>query len=719
MSFTRLAVAAFFAATLVSGVTIISSAQEGGAGSTREPVLAEPATEPDPLPAPRRRHFVYELSYTSTDRVIGVLKALGYETIEFNSLPGDSPYARFYDPTRVATDRLPIIVKMLDAPKTSLMDPDPAEVVAQPGMAPMFSHGAQAVPDIGGTYLHQSTSGEPQERLLIIYDPAAPQDLERLLATISEDLDVPARQVVISALVLEINVDRIRELGFQFSGDSGRNRFEFQEDAHGMQLPFTWIFDSGAEKASWVFSARLKALIDNGDAEILSNPSVLVLDGRQARIQVGQQVPVVNSTSTAAGITSSVEYFPVGIVLNLRPRISESGREVTMQVETIVSAVAQSSASTPASVFFAPTVDNRQVQTFVRVADNTPFIIGGLISTAESQRTNAVPGLSRVPVIGRLFESRSEIRSKREVVVVLTPHVVPDDDLSFSYVIPKDSARFDSLGRELFRNAYRLRSTDLYDLSFVHESDVLRELIRSIEARSDADPSLRRTEPYVSLLNGVVPGESILIRRMLWEIIRRSNLGSLIEPEQILVFQPSRTDPDSTDFEVTFLDSKLAELTPSQNALLISFDARTGGTVEHPFVQPKANISLTSVTPAQFDARVIEENRRDSEGEPRTWSILLSDAYSGSTSPLDTLRHVLVLKRVLALNKSLPRSIDEFRVGRQIILPTPEDIDRSVHVVDREAARLFYEVKHYYRAFEQEFNSTTRQIMNRWREDGQ
>jgi type II secretory pathway component GspD/PulD (secretin) len=669
---------------------------------------------PEPERAPRLRHLVYDLSYTQADRALAVLKALGYNTVEFSSAAGDSRYDQLYRPVAEGGTRKPTVIKLIDAPKTSLMDRDPAAEELTPQQAQLMAAQAgkrQAVPDIGGTYLHQSTTGEPQERLLIVYDEGDPAALEELLALLREDLDVAARQVVISALVLEINTDRARELGIQFGAGNGRNDVSFEKGSNGSMTPFTYVFDKAAQKTAWVFSAKLQALIENGEAEVLSNPSVLVLDGRQARIQVGQQVPVVNSTSTAAGITSSVEYFPVGIVLNLRPRINQEGSEVTMQVETIVSAVAQSS-TTSSSVFFAPTVDNRQVQTFVRVADNTPFIIGGLISSDAKTRKAGIPGLARVPVVGSLFGRNAVSAAKREVVVVLTPHVVPQEDRSFSYLIPKDSGRFDSFERTLFRNAYRIRSSDLYDLQFVYESEVLRNLRRTIEARAASDPSLRRTEPYASLLRGEIPGEGILVRRMLWEIVKRSGLAEKIDPKQILVFQPSAADPQSTDFEASFLDKRLAQIDGVHNAMLLSFNANLAGTPEHPFVQPKGEISYESVQPQDYEKRLIEANARHADGTPDRWSILLTDAYSGSTAPLDILRNVLVLKRVLSLNSSLPLTISEFKVGRQIIFPTEDDIARTVHVVDRDAARLFYESKEYYRAFEQEFNSTTRNMMN-------
>ena len=670
-------------------------------------------------------HTTYDLSYIQADRAIAVLKALGYSTVEFSQAAGDSQYERVYLPSTTTGRDLPVIVKMIDAPKTSLMDspPSPPASAGYPAMGmpmgqiPAAGFGAtgavtKAVPDIGGTFLHQQTAGEPQQRLLILYDRSDPAAMERLYGVLHDEIDVPARQVVISALVLEVNTDRTHDLGIQFQGEGGKSAFAFQLDALGNQLPFTYTFDKSAQKA-FTFSATLRALVEKGEAQILSNPSVLVLDGRQARIQIGQQIPVVNTTTTAAGVAQSVDYFPVGIVLNLRPRISEDGSEVTMQVETIVSAAPPK--ANPSDVYYAPTVDNRQVQTFVRVGDDTPFIIGGLISSQTTSNRSGLPLLSQIPLLGALFRSSTSTAQKREVIVVLTPHVVPKDDPSFSYVIPKDSKTFDSFGNVLFRNSYRIRSTDVFDLGFIHESAILKDLVRRIRQRADVDPAIRRQEPFASVLAGQAPGEEILVRRMLWEIVRKSGFGSKIDPKKILVFQPSGADPKSTDFELSFLDAALAKVTKERNALVLGFDAVNAGTPEHPFSQPKADLSYESVTVDTYEKRLVELNRRKPDGSPDRWSIVLSDAYTGTSRPLDTLRDVLVLKRVLALNSSMPLTVKSFSVGRQIIFPTESDVERSVHVVDDDAARLFFEVTEYYRAFEEEFNRVTREAQQRLR----
>ena len=661
---------------------------------------------------------VYHLSYLQSDRALALLKALGYTAVEYTQQAGETLYDKIYAPTQNAQWRLPVIVKLIDATKTSLMEPPPGGTQTQQQTYRQTYSGQQtrgqtsAVPDIGGTFLHQMTSGEPQQRLLILYDQDDPEPMENLLNLLREKIDLPARQIVIEALVIEINTDRMQDLGISFRRARDDYDVFFEEGSAGEALPFTFLFSRNAFGDALFYRSNLKALIESGDAEILSSPSVLVLDGRQARIQIGQQVPVAKTAATAATTISSVDYFPVGIVLNLRPRVSEDGSEITMQVETIVSAISRAAIQTEASqVFFAPTVDNRQVQTFVRVADNTPFIVGGLISTDRQERTVGIPILSRIPILGLPFRRNIVENNKMEVIVVLTPHVVPLEEKSFSYIIPKDSDIFDSFGNRLFRNAYRIRDDDVFDLKFLYESDIFQGLLARIGKGSEEDPSLKTTEPFASLLEGGVPGEEILVRRMLWEIVRKTNYARHIDLSRIIFFEDRPDASDSTGFQLAWLNRRLAGRDKKRNTLVLTFDARPQGTPEHPFVQPKAVVSYEHLTAQTYNARLTEGNRLGPDGSPDRWTILLTDAYAGTSRPVELLRGVLVLKRILALNSTLPLTIREFHVGRQIIFPTEQDLQKRFHIIDRDAARFFYEITHYYPAFEQKFNRQTRRIM--------
>lgn len=651
---------------------------------------------------------LFHLSYVQSDRAIALLKSLGYTTIEYTEAAGETIYTRVFSPYQNGEWKLPVVVKLIDAAKTSLMDPSPVGQYQQQHYS--------AVPDIGGTFLHNTTAGEPQQRLLVVYNKNDPEPMERLMSLLRNKIDRPARQIVIEALVIEVNTSKFQELGLNLRAADSHYDASFEQATDGSNLPFTFTFNRKGFSDILFFRSSINALIEKGDAEILSSPSVLVLDGRQARIQVGQQVPVVKSTSTTAGIISSVEYFPVGIVLNLRPRISEDGSEVTMQVETIVSAVSQTAGGAQNQFFVAPTVDNRQVQTFVRVADNTPFIIGGLISTDTRERSAGIPILSNIPILGLPFKRRTSENVKKEVIVVLTPHVMPLDEKNFSYVIPKDSDIFNSFDHLLFRNAYRVRDDDVFDLKFIYESEFFQNLLARIHTQVQNNPVLRTGEPYKSLLDGAVPGEEILVRRMLWEVIYKTGFANYIEDDRIIVFEDRPDAPDSSGFRTAFTNRLLAQRTANnQNTLVLTFDARFKGSPEHPFAQPKASINYETLASSEaYVARLMASNQRQADGIPNKWTVLLSDVrpsgVRGATS-LEVLKGVLVLKRILALNQTLPLTVKEFRVGRQIIFPTEHDLQQRYHVVDRDAAQFFYEAVQYYPEFEKAFNLETQRIL--------
>ncbi len=658
-------------------------------------------------------HQLYYLSYLQADRALAFLKAIGYTTVEYTMAAGETPNDRIYSTFMSGQWKLPAIIKLIDATKSSLMDAPPAGVYQQQ------KQGYGAATDLGGTYLHQQTSGEPQQRLMIAYDRNDPEPMQDLLNLLRQKLDQPAKQIVIEALVIEINTDKMKDLGLNLRAIDSHYDASFEEDATtGQDRPFTFTFSRNGFSDILFFRSGLKALMESGNAEILSSPSVLVLDGRQARIQVGQQVPVSKSVSTTSGFSSGVEYIQTGIVLNLRPRISEDGSEITMQVETIVSAVNEDlsiqTIGEGGNVLLAPRVDNRQVQSFVRIADNTLFIVGGLINTEKKERTVGVPILSQIPILGLPFRRKATESVKKEVIVVLTPHVVPVGEKSFSYVIPKDSDMFNAFGNTLFRNAYRIRDDDVFDLKFLYESDIFQSLKLSVQSRAADQAGFGRHPPFRALLQGEVPGEEILVRRMLWEIVIKLGFAGNINVDRIITFEDFPAAPDSSGFRTRFLHQLLESRQAGANTLELRFDASTRGSAEHPFVPPKANIDYQDVLDGDAYVRALMlGNLPNKDGSPKAWSVLLSEINPSGVrgaNAIEVLQGVLVLKRILALNKTLPLTIGEFRVGRQIIFPTEQDLKQRFHIIDRDAARFFYEIIQYYPEFEQSFNRETKRI---------
>ena len=653
---------------------------------------------------------IYTLSYLQSDRAIALLKALGYTTIEYAQGQGESLFEKFYNPRQNGSWKLPVVIKLIDAAKTSLMDTAPNAQPFNQQMQQLNQRQAQysAVPDIGGTYLHNTTAGEPQQRLLIAYDKNNPEPVSRLVSLLRDQIDRPARQIVIEALVIEVNTEKLSELGFDLTAVEGEFDASFADGFDGALQPFTLTFTESEFPTSDYLQVRLSSLVARGEAEILSSPSVLVLDGRQARIQIGQQVPVVKSTATNAGIISAVDYFPVGIVLNLRPRINETGSEVTMQVETIVSSVSQTAGSGSSDVFVAPTIDNRQVQTFVRVADNTPFIIGGLISSDSRDIEKRVPILSDIPIIGRAFKRKDQDQLKKEVIVVLTPHVIPLEEHDFTYLLPQDSDAFNSFGNLLFRNAYRVRADDVFDLAFIYDSEYFQNYRRSLQSELQRTVDIEARAALQQALRSV-PGEEILVNRMIWEIVHETGFYSNVKTSNIILFNEDPAASDGSGFTTDLLSDHLPSA--AQSALQIELDLAERGTAERPLVQPIANLYEISLGGDEaFTRTLIDANPDVGHGQKAMRTILISEGAQPKgvrgASSLDVLKGVLVMKKVIQLNSAMPRTLEAFREGRQLLFPSAEDLENSFHLIDFDTARLFFEVIQYYPEFEKQFKMT-------------
>ena len=152
-----------------------------------------------------------------SDRVLALLKALGYSTVEFSVGRGESVNESIFTAFK-DVQRYPLVVKILDAAKTSLMQP-PLD----------GGRSATGTDQLSGTYLHQSTTGAPEQRLLFIYEKNDPEQLNALLNLLRNQVDVPASQIVIEALVVEINSDKAKELGFKYGLVDNRVNSNFGE----------------------------------------------------------------------------------------------------------------------------------------------------------------------------------------------------------------------------------------------------------------------------------------------------------------------------------------------------------------------------------------------------------------------------------------------------------------------------------------------------------
>jgi len=642
-----------------------------------------------------------QLSYIETDRAAGILRALGYNVISFEAVEGTNPNELSIFPSQdspatllngMSTNLadLPIIIPLPETGNITLLE---MQAEAAGGVGEMGV-------ELGGASLVLNTSGEPLQRMMICYDPNDPATLSRLIHLLTNEIDVSAVQVIIEALVIEIDSEKIDQLGINFATEGSLYSTSFPEPIveTGAFAPYSFVLDKSLLGAALDIEAKLQALVSSKEADILSRPSVLVLDGRQARIVVGQQIPVSQSTATGQNVVSSTEYIPVGIVLNLRPRVSRDRSAVTIQVETIISEAAEriGIGSIGSDVLSAPVFNSRKVQTYVQVANRTPFIIGGLISKKESDQVGRVPILGSIPLLGKLFSAQKRTDKRREVIVVITPNLVDVQQRNFTRVIPKDSEIFNNLGNMLFQNSYRVQNSDVYDFGFVYSNKLYRDTEASIEAlRSEVVEA--QTDPALNaLLEGALPGQEVMIRRMLYDVVERIGYYKHILPERIIYFTGDPHDP--TSVEVNNFAGEYTQFLKS--------DAKRGKGFVLSFHPDRADPS------AKHLRRPISEKifydldgdgdylkmLRDQNLIPDEPSVMI---YSSQHER--RLYEVMVLRRIIEMNPDLLGNISLFRPGIEIIFPAPETLASDVHVLDLEVARYFYEVNDYNNVFDSAF----------------
>ena len=654
---------------------------------------------------------VIKLSYIRTDRAVAILKSIGYVVIEFE--PGKDSHAgeRQYTPKQsskfnvndVKPSELPIIIKLPETESVTL-------VKEEKSSSKSSKKGAVSV-NLGGITLENTTDGEPMQRLLVGYNRDKFDDVAQLLDLIHNKIDLPAEQILIEALVIELDSDKLDELGIDYSGTGAGFSASFPppDSETGEINPFTVILDRTLLGNANTFRTNVEALISTKAAEILSKPSVLVLDGRQARIQVGQQIPIVKTTDTQISQTKSVDYIPVGIVLNLRPRINEDDTRITIQVETIISETEQRiGASSGGGVLEAPVINNRRVQSFVRVANNTPFIIGGLISNKKSQSEGGIPILKDLPLLGKIFSVSTERSIKKEVIVVITPHIIQESENNFSRVIPQDSELFNAFGNRSFPNSYRVQNTDVFDLSFIYNSPIFQKIQAGVVEAAKQDKAMYVEEPYKSVLEGRVFGEEILVRRMIYEIIEKMDYYKHIDPEKVMFFHNEANNP--AGFKVEPLAGYIRRVLnmKDEKYLRLSYSIHGEASLDKPFVRPTAIVAYDDIDLKYNYKKMIRiKNKRGNDPSEDSFTILISKEKHERR-----LYEILVMKKVLELNPDLSLQLDYFKPGIEILFPSPEVLIKDFHIVDRDAAKYFYEVNDYYGAFEDVFNQKTSEFVD-------
>ena len=230
-----------------------------------------------------------------------------------------------------------------------------------------------------------------------------PKDAGSIGAMI-EKLDVPPRQVSLEAKVVALTKDGSKSIGVEWDSGAQADTITVSRAAEGG--PFRGYSE-----------IRLHELVSDGRAKILARPNITTLQGREAFIKIGGDVPIAKTRTTNRETTQSYDYRPVGIILQCTRRINADGT-ITTRVHTEV--------STPEYINDLKTYrfQDRQADTNVRLRDGETMVIGGLIGQEEARHMSGIPLLSRLPVLGGFFRYRKSSRQDSEIMIFLTAHAV-------------------------------------------------------------------------------------------------------------------------------------------------------------------------------------------------------------------------------------------------------------------------------------------------------
>jgi general secretion pathway protein D len=625
-------------------------------------------------------------------------------------------------PKSIGMDKLPLVIRM--------PNPERKEVGLVGGVEGAGNQvqrdqlGMTNILPNAASDLSQTVANGTNE-LLVLYHPDSPEQFQRLRHLVETTIDRPARQVYIEGLVLEINSDTLRDLGVQWSGKRG---------SYGLTLGTLTALGPGGTAMTASRNTlqsispievlnRINALVETNKAEVLSRPSVMTIDNRQATIRIGTDIPIATSIDSGTGgtggrVSFSFQYIPTGILLNVRPRINEDGSEVSMLIDASVSASVPNQdlkvldSTTNAVLASAPTISTRRVQTYARIRDNMPLIIGGLVSRNASSSSDKVPGVGEVPLLGKLFGHESKEENKREVIVVLTPSVVTEDTHQTKSQYPKDDNRFDLTDTALMREHFRIQAEDIVDAQFILGNPRFAKYQQVVKQVIRRQPGLAQQLPFSAFVDDHVPAEFIFVSGLIDRLLmRHKEGGDNLDINRMIFFEGLR----GADFHPQSLGGLMASMGDGKDpmsffarnkgrALALTFRPLAGAAhdLSDMFAEPVPEISLIDCPDRATWRRKLWELNHPASGT--RFTILIQDE-----TDLARVRLALALKNTITVNGKEPAiTFHNFQPGRMVqIQRSQPNWEQSL---EGTVARNFFIGEYFYPYFIEEHERMLREL---------
>jgi general secretion pathway protein D len=263
-------------------------------------------------------------------------------------------------------------------------------------------------------------------------------DKVRIAQRILETIDKSRSEVVVDIELIQVNTTKLRELGISFS----ENRITQSLDL-GADVPIRLPDLRYLNQNSWALTIPTilyDFLKTNSDAQLLAKPQLRITEGEKAKLRIGDQVPIpittFNTAQTVGGNIvpiTSFQYKDVGINIDLEPRVHHN-KEVTLKLQIEVSQI--TGFQDAGGGQRQPIIGTRTIESTIRLKDGETNFLAGLIRSDESTGESGVPGLSDIPILGRLFGKQSSDIRRTDVMLTLTPHIIRTADIVEADLLP-------------------------------------------------------------------------------------------------------------------------------------------------------------------------------------------------------------------------------------------------------------------------------------------
>jgi general secretion pathway protein D len=290
----------------------------------------------------------------------------------------------------------------------------------EPGFGSMGTNGSNYQQNASDAQKDEQPVGESVDnglaidrRLNAIWVRGSPERIARIKEQIAL-IDVPVDSVILETQFVELTEAGARSVGIDLTNANGQVAVGTLQT--GGFSPYS--FDPNKIVPSASIQAAIYAQIQKGNGRIVSTPRIAAQSGSTAKILTGDALPILTSITLSGvnGVSQQVQYVNVGVTLQIAPRVSSDGY-VTSHIYGVVSSVSGYSQG-------YPTISQREAETSASVRDGETFVIGGLTQDNSLSSRSKVPILGDIPVLGQAFRVDKSTKSKTDLYIVITPHIV-------------------------------------------------------------------------------------------------------------------------------------------------------------------------------------------------------------------------------------------------------------------------------------------------------